>query len=702
MKLIHLAAAVLNQTPLDWRGNVARCRAVLAEARARGVSVLCLPELCLTGYGCEDAFLSANTHRRAWAALRSLLPETRGLVVSFGLPVLHQGGVFNGVALAVDGRLAGVVAKRFLAGDGIHYEPRWFKAWPPGLRDSFIPPDAGDGAPSDEGPLPLGDLLFDIGGIRLGFEICEDAWVAARPGATLARLGVDLILNPSASHFAFGKLDVRRRFVLEGSRAFNATYVYANLLGNEAGRAIYDGDALIATGGWLLAEGERFSFADHLLTTAVIDVEATRLAQARTASFRPDLAGDDALLVSVPFEWPRLELASMTRPAPPEVPQDPGARRAACDWQQSGELKEEEFTRAVALGLFDYLRKSRSRGFVVSLSGGADSAAVACLVHLMTRLALDDIGPSAVLEKLSYFPELVRAVGQAGEPPADDALACALTASLLTTAYQGTENSGPVTRAAAREVAEAIGARHFELDITAIHRGYVAEVEKALGRPLAWATDDIALQNIQARVRSPGIWMLTNVAGALLLSTSNRSEAAVGYATMDGDTSGGLAPIAGIDKAYLRQWLRWLESAGPRLNDGSRVALPALHAVNAQAPTAELRPPGAGQTDEDDLMPYPLLDAIERLAIRDKRPPLEVWHLVRRDFRQFPASQLAGWVDRFFRLWSRNQWKRERYAPSFHLDDENLDPKTWCRWPILSGGFEVELDELRAEAARLG
>jgi NAD+ synthase (glutamine-hydrolysing) len=98
-------------------------------------------------------------------------------------------------------------------------------------------------------------------------------------------------------------------------------------------------------------------------------------------------------------------------------------------------------------------------------------------------------------------------------------------------------------------------------------------------------------------------------------------------------------------------------------------------------------------------MPYPLLDAIERLAIRDKLPPLEVWQLVQRDFPQFEAGPLAVWVERFYGLWSRNQWKRERYAPSFHLDDENLDPKTWCRWPILSGGFEVELNDLRVAAA---
>ena len=83
-------------------------------------------------------------------------------------------------------------------------------------------------------------------------------WVAERPGARLAAYGADLILNPSASHFAFGKIEVRRQFVTEGSRAFGAAYVYSNLLGNEAGRAIYDGGALIATAGGIIAQGNKF------------------------------------------------------------------------------------------------------------------------------------------------------------------------------------------------------------------------------------------------------------------------------------------------------------------------------------------------------------------------------------------------------------------------------------------------------------
>ena len=123
------------------RPSAVNIRRAIQAAREQNVGVLCLPELCLTGYGCEDAFHATNTHQRAWKALLGLLPETRGMVVSFGLPVLHQNGLFNCAALAVEGKLVGLVAKRFLAGDGIHYEPRWFKAWPAGVCDEFTTPE---------------------------------------------------------------------------------------------------------------------------------------------------------------------------------------------------------------------------------------------------------------------------------------------------------------------------------------------------------------------------------------------------------------------------------------------------------------------------------------------------------------------------------------------------------------------------------
>ncbi|MGA0038279.1 MAG: NAD(+) synthase [Pirellulales bacterium] len=665
MHLIRVGGAALNQTPLDWNGNRDRLITAIRAARDRQVSILCLPELAITGYGCEDAFLSPGLHRMALQVLAELLPETRGLVVALGLPVRFESCLYDTVCLVADGRVAGFVAKQHLAGEGIHYEPRWFRPWPRGRR-GHVEIDLGDG------PLrvPFGDVRFDVDGVRIGFEICEDAWAASRPGSDLAARGVDLILNPSASHFAFAKEEVRRRFVLEGSRAFGVTYVYANLLGNEAGRSIYDGSVLVASNGRMLAEGRRFSFDDCLLTDCIVDMDVSRLSQSKLAGV-PGTAVDEP--VDVPFVLPRSGIS--VRPV--------AARDA---WESGRYVKEEEFARAVALGLFDYVRKSRSRGFVVSASGGADSSAVACLAAAAVKFAVAELGAVVVARRLGLAPGPHATMS---DPSVEQ-----LIRQSLTCVYQATANSGEVTRHAAETLAESLGAAYHEFDVEAIVQQYRRLVESALGRPLSWEYDDLALQNIQARVRSPGVWMLANVTGALLLSTSNRSEAAVGYATMDGDTSGGLAPIAGIDKAFLRAWLEWMQVHGPQ----GLGPLPSLEAVNTQQPTAELRPPAAGQTDEADLMPYAILDLIERFAIRDKQMPLACWTRLCGELPTQSPRQLAVWTERFFRLWSRNQWKRERYAPSFHLDDENLDPKTWCRFPILSGGFERELGELRAAA----
>ena len=106
--------------------------------------------------------------------------------------------------------------------------------------------------------------------------------------------------------------------------------------------------------------------------------------------------------------------------------------------------------------------------------------------------------------------------------------------------------------------------------------------------------------------------MLANINQALLLATSNRSEASVGYATMDGDTSGSISPIAGIDKSFLRTWLAWAEAK-----------IPALQQVNSLEPSAELRPLATKQVDEEDLMPYPILNALERWAFYERKSPSE-------------------------------------------------------------------------------
>jgi NAD+ synthase (glutamine-hydrolysing) len=610
-RIIKVGGATLNQIPFDWNNNVSNILEAVKAAQADRVKILCLPELCITGYGCEDVFLSDWLSEKAFHKLLAIARYCKDIAVCIGLPVRFNGITYNGVAVVDDGNIKGITLKQNLPREGVHYEPRWFTAWRP-LETKKIKIAGHE--------ITVGDIIYNVQGIKAGFEICEDGWAKERrPGYNLKKQGVELILNGSASHFAFDKSKEREQSVaVEGSRLFDCVYLFVNHLGNEAGRMIYDGDIIVAQRGKTIVMNERLSFRNFNLLSCEIN-----------------------------FDEPE---KTIVHPLP-----------------DSNE-KNEEFARAASLALYDYLRKSKAKGFVLSLSGGADSSLCAVLVTEMVRRASRELGWEKFCHSLG-LPVLQNEKDTVGR--------------LLTCAYQGTRNSSEPTLQAAKELAQFVGATFHCWTIDEEVSSYEKKIEKALGRTLTWEADDIAKQNIQARARSPIIWLLANVKQSILLTTSNRSEGDVGYATMDGDTSGSLAPIAGVDKPFIIQWLKWAEK---ELGYGG------LSYVNNLQPTAELRPIDRSQTDEKDLMPYAVLVAIEKLGIRDRKNPLEVYQEMVADYPDHLA--LKNHIRKFFRLWSANQWKRERIAPSFHFDDLNVDPRSWCRFPILSGNFAEELAEL--------
>ena len=637
---IRISALSLNQTALDWQGNFDRISAAIESARSQGSQVVLLPEMALCGYGCEDVFLTDHLYQRCENLIEQLLPLTAGLVCSIGLPLKIAGLNYNAAAFIADGKIQGFYCKKHLANDGLHYEHRWFEPWPEKQIDviSFLGQT-----------YPVGDLCFDIDKLRFGFEICQDAWVDSRSQSLLSENTVDLVLNPSASHFALRKQKARRQLIIDGSKNFDCHYLYANLNGNEAGRVIYDGAVMYAHAGELKYESERLDLDEYRIHTFDLEIEE----KIKTSN--------EFTKAESSFKFKQnLDTSSKTSTYP-----------------LSKDLSEhEEFLLAETLGLFDYMRKSWSKGFILSLSGGVDSAVCATLVDFMAQRLWNELGEEQVKTRLSYIP----AISQIDS-------ARSLTNKLLMCVYQASINSGPVTENAAESLSREIHAEYRFFDIEPVLQAYRGLASQALGRELSWENDDLALQNIQARGRAPGVWMLANLSGSLLLTTSNRSEAAVGYATMDGDTCGGLSPLAGIGKVFLREWLRVVEKES--LCGVEPIA--ALSFVNAQEPTAELRPPGEEQKDEEDLMPYEILDQIQKLAILERLSPMQIFETL---CEKHTAQQAYNWIQRFFTLWSRNQWKRERYAPAFHLDDESLDPKTWCRFPILSGSFKLELAEI--------
>lgn len=661
---MRIAGASLNQTPLDWSGNLSRILEVIKSAKAQGVQVLAFPELCISGYGCEDSFFAIDTSDRALDSLLDIIDASADMVIVVSLPMYYAGSLYNVAAVVQDKQLLGLNAKKNLPRDGIHYEPRWFRSWEPGR---VVMADVAGSQ------VPFGDIYYDLGGIGMGIEICEEAW-SKEPAISKFAPYVDLVINSSASHFGLERFKVREQICANSSRAFKCTYLYSNLVGLESGRAIYDGSVLIAERGRVMARGKRFSMQNSQLTLFDADVQRSRLDKMREFSVQGKVTtmGLHQDYSQAPYRINGRALSGKPRRSSGSASPNLSSSPIRLLPEQKLFDRKEELLKSVALGLLDYLRKAKAGGYVVSLSGGRDSAACAVLVAQMFALGLEEYGAQ----------ELSAHLGLAA-PEVDPERPQSWCKRYLHCVYQKTKQSSTQTEKAARALAEELGASFRCLDVQPIVDQYVHMLEESEGLQLDWQKDDLTLQNIQARVRAPSAWMLANLYGCVLISTSNRSEGSVGYTTMDGDSAGGLAPIAGISKAFLSQWLVWSEKSNPH----GLGPIGSLGLINELEPTAELRPlngSDAAQTDERDLMPYTVLDVIERGFVHNKLSSDQIMMSLRLEFPGIEAAQLRQWLDLFYQKWSQSQWKRERLAMSFHLDDYSVDPKTCCRYPVLS------------------
>ena len=333
-KSLRLGLVGLNQTPMDWNGNLARIRQALAASQEAGAQIVCFPELSVSGYGCEDNFLHPDTAARSPTLTQELAKEIDNQVVLVGLPYIFEGETYNAVAVLNRGAVRGLIVKTHLAREGIHYEPRWFRPWPAGRRETVM---------LDGAVIPLGAYIFSANQLNFAVEICEDAWVAPEQRPCRFVREAQWIFNASASHFSLGKADIRERLVVESSRVFKVGYAYANLVGCESGRAIYDGELLFAENGEMASRGGRLYLDDFQLLCHDIQYEPG----ANVASVKLDIT-------DIEQETALKPIRHRNKPEP-----------------------EQEFAAAASLALFDYMRKSRARGFTLSLSGGVDSSAVA-------------------------------------------------------------------------------------------------------------------------------------------------------------------------------------------------------------------------------------------------------------------------------------------------------------------------------------
>ena len=679
MQTAHVAVASLNQTVGDWSGNRERIARVIHAARARGARLLVLPEMCIPGYSLGDRLLMAGTLRRSWEMLESLRETAPDMVVILGLPVQHRDVLYNVAAVVAGGQIVGLVPKENLATGDVQYENRWFSGWPRTRVEEFTAPGGGR--------LPIGGLLFEAHGLgRFAIEICEDGWKGIRPGSAYALYGALIVANPSASWFVLGKHRVRREMVEQISREDHCLYLYTSLLGCDATRLIFDGSVLAAQEGQTLAEGRRLLFReDYELIDRVVDLEVSRRARAEEGSWRQQAEAQQegafgALppVVSIPGDF--ASVAPAPAVGPYWIPQPAPHPDPSLQWLEDAglvppiqhtDLSHLELELALCLGLREYIAKCHSPGFTLALSGGRDSVMCALLIARMYRYDRPDLDAAALKAHIR---------------------------ERFVTAYLGTDNSGSATRNAARVMAEALGAEFLDGAIQSTVDTHLDVYAQMTGTQLSWEDPrhDIPLQNVQARLRGSLIWMVANIKGFLLVSTSNKSEAAVGYATMDGDTSGGISPIADVPKSLIFLWLEWAR----RFHK-----LPELDSVLKTPSTAELRPPGEEQTDEGDLMPFFVLDQLMYHFVQLGQDPLEMFRTLWPSLQTRyggDARAFAAHIRKFVRLLCFAQWKRERFAISFRVTAFDLDPKTGFRFPPVQAPFSEELAELDAYVAALG
>ncbi len=630
MRLVRVAASSVSVKVGAYADNLALLKEVVRTAQEREVSLLCLPEMCLTGYMLEDLVQWPQVTEAAWESLEELAAEVGETAVFAGLPVRAGGLLYNGLALLWKGSVRGVTLKRFLPSYSVFYEGRNFTPW----RGGDVVRVRG---------LPAGDLLYRLPFADVAAQICEDAWVWPQENLSVL-LQAEILCNASASPFSLFKPDLRRRVVQGAAERLICYHVFSNLVGLDSARLVFDGGAMVAGPEGVAASGPLLHPEPWRLVEAVVDLDEIARMRSENTTFREAYTAQrkDAVRGGVvdlrdTGEWAYLP------PSEYPLPQEGSFFLRGGDGPSRGgvEAALDQLLDALVLGVRDYFLKAGVfRKFLVALSGGRDSA-----------LALLAAARAALL-----LP---------GEEDPEEKVAGRVEARYLSGPF-----SSPATLDAARGLCRELGVPFGVVSIEDEYR----LAEKAL-REMAGGREPspLALQNAQARIRGAMMLGWANTVGGLILVTSNLSEVAVGYFTTGGDNQGGFSPLADIPKTLIS---RMLERARERWS------LESLDAVLAMAPSAELAP---DQTDEKDLMPYEVLDDILYLYAWKKMRPREILGVLEVRHPAAGKDRLERWLGRFLALFDASQWKREQSPVALKLLYLDLDPKTGFRYPVLKG-----------------
>lgn len=621
------AAVVPALSVADPQGNAGEIVKGLREAEEHGAKLVVFPELAVTGYTGNDLFLQDMLLRGAENALLVIRDATKGndALVFVGFPLEQGGKLYNTAAVLQNGKILAFIPKRFLPDYAEFYEPRQFTPGP--VTPQTILFD-GESVPFGSHILLEVDAVRDL---RIGCEICEDAWVVCAPHEEHAMAGANLIVNLSASNETVGKDAYRTGLFSSISARTLSDYVYVSSGDGESTQdLVFGGRIMMLENGSMLSERRIFDnvYGEAKTAYADFDIQRMNYERRRMTSFRTGRK-DGYLYLPVHMEEEYCRLERVFDPHP-FVPSDEAGRLRRC----------EDILNIQSRGLARRLHHIHCPAAVIGVSGGLDST----LALLVTARAFDLLGL-----------------------PRENILA-------VTMPCFGTTDR---TYHNALTLAETLGASLKEVRIA----DAVLQHFRDIGQDTE--VHDVTYENGQARERTKVLMDLANQRNGIVIGTGDLSELALGWATYNGDHMSMYGVNAGVPKTLVSHLVRCCAEA-------AREKEPALSAclldVLDTPVSPELLPPTEdgkiSQRTEDLVGPYELHDYFLYYMLRCGYRPSKIFRLAQQSFEGvYDRETILKWEKNFVRRFFSQQFKRSCLPDGPKVGSVAVSPRGDLRMP---------------------
>ena len=615
---VKVAAVTPKIKVADTKYNVELILDMMKESTRQGAKIVVFPELCLTGYTCQDLFLQECLLQGAKDALMKLVKESASLDAIFfvGLPFEILGKLYNVAAVFSHGEVLGIVPKSYLPNYNEFYEARHFVSGAE-LATEVVLPD-GSCVPADR------DLLFvceQMPKLRIGVELCEDLWTPNPPSISHALAGASVLVNLSASNELTGKDSYRRELVSGQSARLLAAYIYASAGEGESTQdLVFSGHNIIAENGQILDESKRFG---HGILYSEIDVERLCAQRRRMTTF----VTEDQTHTEISFSL-KMEETKLTRlidPAP-FVPSDRQNREKRCD----------EILMIQAMGLKKRLEHTGANA-VVGISGGLDST----LALLVTVRAFDLCGR-------------------------DHKGITAVTMPGFGTTDRTYDN--------AVKLIQSLGAEFVEVDIRQAVNVHFSDIGQDP------SVHDVTYENSQARERTQILMDIANKKNALVIGTGDLSELALGWATYNGDHMSMYAVNASVPKTLVRHLVRYYADTceDKQLSDTLYDVLDTPVSPELLPPEDGK----ISQKTEDLVGPYELHDFFLYYMLRQGFSPAKIYRLAKIAFAgTYEEAFILKWLKTFCRRFFAQQFKRSCLPDGPKVGSVAVSPRGDLRMP---------------------